>query len=90
MKPSSGDPTVRLLALHDADGRIASLAVSPMDGPLSRPRDGQARTEVDVSGLNLPAGGSEIGERLLEMVQHYRVEQDSSPNAKARLIPRKA
>lgn len=90
MKPSSGESTVRVLAVHDADGRIASLTVSPTNGPLSRRRDGQSLTEVDASSLNLPAGEREMGERLLDIVQHYRVERDSSPDAKARLIPGKA
>jgi hypothetical protein len=78
------------LVIHEADGRIVSLTVSPPDAPLamSAARGGQMLTEVDPSGLNLQLRDAAMAERLLEIVQHYYVERDVRPGAGARLIRR--
>ena len=92
MKAPSGGTTVRLLAVHDADGRIVSLTVSPPDAPMAKSaaRSGQMLTEVDPSDLNLQPRDAAMAERLLDIVQHYSVERDIRPGAGARLLRRSA
>jgi hypothetical protein len=70
---------MRILAMHDAEGNVQRIEVSPEDAPPGgvTPDPGLLLTEVeapDISRLDLSDPASH--QQIAEMLEHYRVEAE--------------
>jgi hypothetical protein len=81
---------MRLIAIHDADGRIFTLVTSPPDSPPCAPAfvPGQIATEIDPGGVDISADAGKLPDRLREIAEQYRVERGSPSGASGRLTRR--
>jgi hypothetical protein len=78
---------VRLIAIHDEEGRISMLLTSPANAPSGEQESapGQIKTEVDTSSAGIKHGDSTTVDRLKEIIDSYRVERGKTPQALGRL-----
>jgi hypothetical protein len=78
---------VRLIAVHDNDGKISMLMTSPANAPLGEQeiKPGQIKTEVDTSAVFYEPGEPATVDRLKTMIDSDRVERGKGPDARGRL-----
>ncbi len=67
---------MRLIAIHDAQGSISALVVQPPNSPPGSPAaaPGQSVTEVEAPDVQIDLGDPASFERLVEVLEHYRIE----------------
>jgi hypothetical protein len=77
--------TMKILAVHDAQGNISASVVLPTDAPAAaiRVEPGQTITEIDGHNLKFDALKEQSYGRLIELIQNYRIKPITS---KAKLI----
>jgi hypothetical protein len=83
---------MKLLAIHDTQGHIARLLIRPPDAPpvAVATGPGQLATEIDAPDVRVDPANPDSYQRLLEVLQHYRVESKTEgklvkkPRPKAR------
>ena len=68
---------MRVMAIHDAEGRISTLYTSPPNAPSGRIEmaSGQIVTEVDSSSLEFAVGDPQAMDRLRHIIDHCRIER---------------
>jgi hypothetical protein len=77
--------TMKVMAIHDAQGNISATVVVPTDAPAGaiRVEPGQTITEIEGHSLKFDAQKEQSYERLLEIIQNFRMEPIAS---KAKLV----
>jgi hypothetical protein len=77
--------TMKIMAIHDAQGNISANLVLPADAPPGGVGvdPGQTITEIDGHNLKFDALKEQSYERLIELMQNFRIEPISS---KAKLV----
>jgi hypothetical protein len=78
---------VRLIAVHDDDGKISMLLTSPSNSPFGEHEiaPGLIKTELETSAVGFEPGESTTVDRLKEIIDSYRVERGKGPDALGRL-----
>jgi arginine/lysine/ornithine decarboxylase len=68
--------TMKIMAIHDAKGNISATVVLPADAPPGaiRVEPGQTITEIDGHNLKFDAQKEQSYERLIEVIQNFRIE----------------
>lgn len=76
---------MRLIAIHDTEGRISTLLTLPPDAPLGgvEIRADQLKTELEAPEMKFDLSDPQIQDRLAEVIENYQVECGT---IKARLI----
>jgi hypothetical protein len=76
---------MKLIAIHDSEGRIYALTVSPPNSPMGAMeiRVGQLMTELEGSGMKFDLGDPKVQDYLAEMIASHLVKCEPT---KARLI----
>jgi hypothetical protein len=76
---------MKVMAIHDAQGNISATVVVPTDAPAGaiRVEPGQTITEIEGHSLKFDAQKEQSYERLLEIIQNFRMEPIAS---KAKLV----
>ena len=67
---------MRFTAIHDDQGNIAALVVSPPDSPPAQlqTQPGQRMTEVEAPEVTLDLTGPRLNEDLSDLMQTHQVE----------------
>lgn len=67
---------MRLTAIHDSQGNIAALVVSPPDSPPAQlqTQPGQRMTEVEAPEVTFDLAGPRLNEDLSDLMQNHQVE----------------
>ena len=66
---------MKVLAIHDAQGNIDTIIVRPGDAPMGATvSPGQMVTEVEVADVKIDPADPGSYQRLIEMLQEFRVE----------------
>src|SRR4026207_2319788 len=68
--------TMKIMAVHDAQGNISATVVLPTDAPAGaiRVEPGQTITAIVGSHLKFDAQKEKSYERLIEVIQNFRIE----------------
>ena len=76
---------MKLIAIHDTDGRISTLLTLPPNSPMGgvEIRADQLKTELEAREIEFDLNDPQIHDRLAEVIKNYRVE---CKTAKARLV----
>lgn len=66
---------MKILAVHDAQGNITAVVVRPEGAPMGVTAEpGQLATEVDAPDVKIDPADPGSYQRLIEMLQEFRVE----------------
>src|ERR1700747_2824701 len=67
--------TMKIMAIHDAQGNISASLVLPADAPPGAVRvdPGQTITEIDGQNLKFDALKEQSYERLIEIIRNFRI-----------------
>jgi hypothetical protein len=83
---------MKLIAIHDAVGRISTLLTLPPNSPLGEVETGagQFTTELEISEMKFDFNAPEIQNHLAEIIENYLVECEPQRDTLGRLVRRTA
>jgi hypothetical protein len=83
---------MRLIAIHDTEGRISTLFTLPPNSPLGEVEIGvgQIRTELETSGMKIDFNDPKLQNHLAEIIENYQVECEPQRDILGRLTRRAA
>ena len=74
---------MRFTAIHDSQGNVAALVVSPPDSPPAQlqTQPGQSMTEVEAPEVTIDLAGPRLNEDLSDLMQNHQVEVQTEKGA---------